>query len=40
MAVVIKDHLSMQETYEIRVQPLHWEDSIEEGIATHSYILV
>ena len=29
----------MQETYKTRVQSLHWEESMEEGIATHPYIL-
>ena len=29
----------MQETQEMRVQALGWEDSLEEGMATHSSIL-
>ena len=29
----------MQETQETRVQSLGWEDSLEEGMATHSSIL-
>ena len=29
----------MQETYETQVQSLGWEDSGEEGMATHSNIL-
>ena len=29
----------MQETQEIRVQSLGWEDPLEEGMATHSSIL-
>ena len=29
----------MQEMYEIRVRSLGWEDSLEEGMVTHSSIL-
>ena len=29
----------MQETEETQVQPLGWEDPLEEGMATHSSIL-
>ena len=29
----------MQETYEIQIQPLGWEDPLEKGMATHSSIL-
>ena len=34
----VKNPLSMQETQEIRVQSLGWEDPLEEGLATHSSI--
>ena len=30
----------MQETQEMGVQSLGWEDALEEGMATHSSILV
>ena len=33
-------HLLIQEMREIWVQSLGWEDSLEEGIATHSSFLV
>ena len=33
-------HLPMQETEEMQVQPLGWEDRLEEGTATHSSILI
>ena len=33
---MIKNLPEMQET---RVQPLHWEDPLENGMATHSNIL-
>ena len=36
MARTIKNPLAMQET---QVQPLGWEDPLEEGMATHSSIL-
>ena len=29
----------MQETQEMKVQSLDWEDPLEEGVATHSSIL-
>ena len=29
----------MQETQETQVQPLGWEDALEEGVATHTCIL-
>ena len=29
----------MQETQEMQVQSLGWEDSLEEGLATHSSVL-
>jgi len=32
-------HLLMQVTQEMWVQFLHWEDSLEEGMATHFSIL-
>ena len=32
-------HLPMQETQEIWVRSLGWEDPLEEGMATHSSIL-
>ena len=31
--------LPMQETKGTQVQPLGWEDSVEQGMATHSRIL-
>ena len=36
---VEKNPPAMQETQEIRVRSLGWEDSLEEGMATHSSIL-
>ena len=39
MVQCIKNLLAMQETQEIRVQSLGWEDPVEEGLATHSSIL-
>ena len=36
VAQMVKNPLAMQET---RVRSLHWEDSLEEGMATHSSIL-
>ena len=36
---VEKNPPAMQETQEIRVQSLGWEDPLEEGMATHSSIL-
>ena len=32
-------HLPMQETQEMQVQSLVWEDPLEKGMATHSSIL-
>ena len=32
-------HLPMQETQEIWVQSLGWEDTLEKGMATHCSIL-
>ena len=37
MAQTVKNPLAMQETW---VQSLHWEDPLEEDMATHSSILV
>ena len=39
MAQWVKNLPAMQETQEIQVQSLRREDSLEEGIATHSSIL-
>ena len=36
---VVKNHLPMQETQELWVQSLGWEDPLEEEMATHSSIL-
>ena len=36
---VVKSPPAMQETLEMRVQSLGWEDPLEEGMATHSSIL-
>ena len=36
---MIKNHLPMKETQELRVQSLAWEDPLEEEMATHSSIL-
>ena len=36
----VKNLPAMQETLEIQVQFLGWEDPLEEGMATHSSILV
>ena len=35
----VKNLPAMQETQEVQVQSLGWEDSLEEGMATHSSIL-
>ena len=40
MAQHVKNPLAMQETQEMRVQFLGWEDPLEEEMATHSSILV
>ena len=37
MAQMVKNQLAIQETW---VQSLGWEDSLEEGMATHSSVLV
>ena len=39
MAHWVKNLPAVQETRETRVQPLGWEDPLEEEIATHSSIL-
>ena len=36
---MVKNYLPMQETEEMWVQSLVWEDSLEEGIVTYSSIL-
>ena len=36
---VVKNLPAMQETQEIQLQSLGWEDSLEEGMATHSSTL-
>ena len=40
MAQQVKNLCAIQETQEIWVPSLIWEDSLEEGMATHSSILV
>ena len=40
VAPVVKSLPAMQETEETRVQSLGWQDPLEEGMATHSSILV
>ena len=40
MAQQVKNLPAMQETQETQVQFLGWEDPLEEGMATHSSILV
>ena len=37
---VVKNPLAAQETKEMWVQSLGWEDPLEEGMATHSSVLV
>ena len=39
MAQWIRNPPAMQEMQETLVQPLGWEDPLEEGMATHSSIL-
>ena len=36
---MVKNLLAMQETQEIQIQSLGWEDPLEEEMATHSSIL-
>ena len=38
MAQWLRTYLSVQETQEIRVQSLGWEDSLKKVMATHSSI--
>ena len=40
VALVVKNPLLMQETKEMWVQSLGWEDPLEKEIVTHSSILV
>ena len=40
MAQWVKNLPAVQETQEMQVQSLHWEDPLEEGMATHSSTLV
>ena len=39
MAQQVKNPPAFQETQEMRVQPLGWEDPLEEVMATHSSVL-
>ena len=39
VVLVIKNHLSLQDTKETWVQSLRWEDPLEESMAAHSSIL-
>ena len=39
MALVVKNHLPLQEIQETWVQSLGLEDPLEEGMATHSSVL-
>ena len=39
MVLVVKEPLPMQETEEMLVRSLGWEDPLEEETATHSIIL-
>ena len=39
VALVLKDRLPMQETYEIQIQSLDRKDPLEKGMATHSSTL-
>ena len=39
MAGAVKNSLAMQETQEMQVQSLGWEDPLEKEMATHSGIL-
>ena len=36
---MVKNLPAKQETQEIRIRSLSWEDSLEEGVGTHSSIL-
>ena len=39
VVLVVKNPPAKQEMQETQVQPLGWEDPLEEGMATHSSIL-
>ena len=39
VVLVAENHLPVQETQETWAHSLDWEDSLEEGMATHSSIL-
>ena len=39
VAQMVKNPSAMQETKEIQVRSLGWEDPLEKGMATHSSIL-
>ena len=39
MTLQVKNPPAMQETQEMRVQSLDWEDTLEKGMATHSSVL-
>ena len=39
VAQLVKNLLAMQETQEMQVQSLGWDDPLEEGMATHPSIL-
>ena len=39
MSQWVKNLLAMQETHELFVQPLGWEDPLEKEMASHSSIL-
>ena len=38
MAIMVKNPPTMEETEEMQVLSLGWEDPLEEGMATHSSI--
>ena len=38
MVLVVKNHLPMQETEEMQVRSLVWEDPLEEGIPTPVFL--
>ena len=40
MALVVRSCLPVHDTYETQVGSLGWEDPLEEGVATHSSVLV
>ena len=39
MAIMVKNPPTMEETEEMQVLSLGWEDPLEEGMATHSSVL-